>query len=147
MDTGLAPGHQRIEDIAQGHCPLVIEDIVRDPSRHQTTGKSTSLKVPASLVLMYIVISFLNYRPTGGAVPNFLLKRPEITDKDLEGKSEEEQEMLKLMGFSGFDSTKVNIRLCLIPFSKVTLICRARKFQEMMSPPSTSFQRGSTVNI
>ncbi|RWS27088.1 U4/U6.U5 small nuclear ribonucleoprotein 27 kDa protein-like protein [Leptotrombidium deliense] len=43
----------------------------------------------------------------GGAVPTFLLQRPEITDKDLEGKTEEEQEMLKLMGFGGFDSTKV----------------------------------------
>lgn len=42
----------------------------------------------------------------GGAVPKFLLERPEITDKDLEGKSAEEQEMLKMMGFSGFDSTK-----------------------------------------
>ena len=48
-------------------------------------------------------------KPVGGAVPSFLLKRPEISDKDLEGKSEEEQEMLKLMGFSGFDSTKVSI--------------------------------------
>lgn len=44
---------------------------------------------------------------TGGAVPDFLLKKPEISEKDLEGKSEEEQEMLKLMGFAGFDSTKV----------------------------------------
>ncbi|KAJ6223860.1 hypothetical protein RDWZM_002405 [Blomia tropicalis] len=42
----------------------------------------------------------------GGAVPKFLLERPEITDKDLEGKTEDEQEMMKLMGFSGFDSSK-----------------------------------------
>ncbi|XP_027197082.1 U4/U6.U5 small nuclear ribonucleoprotein 27 kDa protein yantar [Dermatophagoides pteronyssinus] len=42
----------------------------------------------------------------GGAVPQFLMNRPEITDKDLEGKTEEEQQMMKLMGFAGFDSTK-----------------------------------------
>lgn len=42
----------------------------------------------------------------GGAVPKFLLERPKVTDKDLEGKTEEEQEMMKLMGFGGFDSTK-----------------------------------------
>jgi len=28
--------------------------------------------------------------------------------KDLEGKTEEEQEMMKLMGFGEFDSTKVS---------------------------------------
>ncbi|KAF7494328.1 U4/U6.U5 small nuclear ribonucleoprotein 27 kDa protein [Sarcoptes scabiei] len=42
----------------------------------------------------------------GGAVPKYLMNRPEISDKDLEGKTEEEQEMLKLMGFAGFDTTK-----------------------------------------
>ncbi|RWS06836.1 U4/U6.U5 small nuclear ribonucleoprotein 27 kDa protein-like protein, partial [Dinothrombium tinctorium] len=42
----------------------------------------------------------------GGAVPKFLLERPEITDKDLEGKSEEEQQMMKMMGFATFDTTK-----------------------------------------
>lgn len=42
----------------------------------------------------------------GGAVPQYLLNRPEITDKDLEGKSEEEQNMMKMMGFAGFDTTK-----------------------------------------
>ncbi|KAH7636909.1 uncharacterized protein LOC124495066 [Dermatophagoides farinae] len=41
-----------------------------------------------------------------GAVPQYLMNRPEITDKDLEGKTEEEQKMMKLMGFAGFDSTK-----------------------------------------
>lgn len=32
--------------------------------------------------------------------------RPVVTDADLEGKSPEEQEMMKAMGFCGFDSTK-----------------------------------------
>lgn len=41
----------------------------------------------------------------GGAVPKALLERPEITEADLEGKSEEEQAMMKLMGFGTFDST------------------------------------------
>jgi U4/U6.U5 tri-snRNP-associated protein 3 len=35
-----------------------------------------------------------------------LLKRPEITESDLEGKTEEEQDMMKLMGFGSFDTTK-----------------------------------------
>lgn len=39
-------------------------------------------------------------------MPKYLLERPKISENDLEGKSEEEQEMLKLMGFSGFDTTK-----------------------------------------
>ncbi|XP_077544082.1 uncharacterized protein LOC144156130 [Haemaphysalis longicornis] len=43
---------------------------------------------------------------TPGALPKFLLDRPPITDKDLEGKTEEEQEMMKLMGFGSFDSSK-----------------------------------------
>lgn len=33
-------------------------------------------------------------------------ERPIITPADLEGKSAEEQEMLKVMGFCGFDTTK-----------------------------------------
>lgn len=33
-------------------------------------------------------------------------ERPIVTPADLEGKSPEEQEMLKIMGFCGFDSTK-----------------------------------------
>uniref|UniRef100_A0A090XEJ7 U4/U6.U5 small nuclear ribonucleoprotein 27 kDa protein n=1 Tax=Ixodes ricinus TaxID=34613 RepID=A0A090XEJ7_IXORI len=41
-----------------------------------------------------------------GAVPKFLLERPAITAKDLEGKSEEEKEMMKIMGFGSFDSSK-----------------------------------------
>lgn len=44
--------------------------------------------------------------PKAGAVPKYLMSRPEITDKDLEGKTEEEQEMMKLMGFGNFDTTK-----------------------------------------
>lgn len=35
-----------------------------------------------------------------------LSERPIITPADLEGKTPEEQEMLKVMGFCGFDSTK-----------------------------------------
>lgn len=31
-----------------------------------------------------------------------------LTEKDLEGKSEEEKEMMKLMGFGNFESTKVS---------------------------------------
>lgn len=57
---------------------------------------------------VFSILSMTIDRATaGGAVPDFLLKKPEISEKDLEGKSEEEQEMLKLMGFAGFDSTKV----------------------------------------
>ncbi|XP_075223376.1 U4/U6.U5 small nuclear ribonucleoprotein 27 kDa protein yantar isoform X2 [Lycorma delicatula] len=33
-------------------------------------------------------------------------QRPNITDADLQGKSPEEQEMMKLMGFCAFDTTK-----------------------------------------
>ncbi|KAI1288008.1 U4/U6.U5 small nuclear ribonucleoprotein 27 kDa protein [Halotydeus destructor] len=42
----------------------------------------------------------------GGAVPKFLLNRPEIKDADLEGKTEEEADMMRLMGFGSFDTTK-----------------------------------------
>ncbi|CAN8002033.1 unnamed protein product [Ixodes hexagonus] len=40
------------------------------------------------------------------AVPKFLLERPPITEKDLEGKTEDEKEMIKLMGFANFDTSK-----------------------------------------
>ncbi|XP_077550936.1 uncharacterized protein LOC144164312 isoform X1 [Haemaphysalis longicornis] len=43
---------------------------------------------------------------TPAALPKFLLERPPITAKDLEGKTEEEKEMMKLMGFGSFDSSK-----------------------------------------
>lgn len=33
-------------------------------------------------------------------------ERPAITQADLEGKTPEEQEMIRIMGFGGFDSTK-----------------------------------------
>lgn len=32
--------------------------------------------------------------------------RPHVTEADLQGKSPEEQEMMKVMGFCGFDTTK-----------------------------------------
>ncbi|XP_068084065.1 U4/U6.U5 small nuclear ribonucleoprotein 27 kDa protein [Anabrus simplex] len=35
-----------------------------------------------------------------------LAERPPITEADLEGKSPDEQEMMKLMGFCAFDTTK-----------------------------------------
>ncbi|XP_060525019.1 U4/U6.U5 small nuclear ribonucleoprotein 27 kDa protein [Cylas formicarius] len=35
-----------------------------------------------------------------------LPERPAVTAADLEGKSQEEQEMMKLMGFCNFDTTK-----------------------------------------
>ncbi|GBO09930.1 hypothetical protein AVEN_25141-1 [Araneus ventricosus] len=41
------------------------------------------------------------------AVSKFLMERTPITDKDLEGKTEEEIEMMKTMGFGNFDTTKV----------------------------------------
>ena len=60
------------------------------------------------MIIKYWLILFLrDDEQKGGAVPKFLLDRPEITEKDLEGKTEEEQEMMKLMGFGGFDTTKV----------------------------------------
>ncbi|GBN04779.1 hypothetical protein AVEN_120879-1 [Araneus ventricosus] len=40
------------------------------------------------------------------AVSKFLMERTPITDKDLEGKTEEEIEMMKTMGFGNFDTTK-----------------------------------------
>ena len=52
----------------------------------------------------------------GGAVPKFLLDRPQITEKDLEGKTEEEQEMMKMMGFGTFDSSKVGILFSFFSF-------------------------------
>lgn len=39
-------------------------------------------------------------------MPGFLLKKPAFTEKDYEGKSKEEIEMMKLMGFATFDTTK-----------------------------------------
>ncbi|XP_037092153.1 U4/U6.U5 small nuclear ribonucleoprotein 27 kDa protein-like, partial [Pollicipes pollicipes] len=35
-----------------------------------------------------------------------LSKRPELTEEDFKGKSPEEIEMMKVMGFGGFDTTK-----------------------------------------
>ncbi|GFT79909.1 hypothetical protein NPIL_607951 [Nephila pilipes] len=40
------------------------------------------------------------------AVSKFLMERTPITDKDLEGKTDEEKDMMKIMGFGNFDSTK-----------------------------------------
>ncbi|XP_054717857.1 U4/U6.U5 small nuclear ribonucleoprotein 27 kDa protein-like isoform X2 [Uloborus diversus] len=40
------------------------------------------------------------------AVSKFLMERTPITEKDLEGKTDEEKEMMKLMGFGNFDTTK-----------------------------------------
>lgn len=40
------------------------------------------------------------------AVSKFLMERTPITEKDLEGKTEEEKEMMKLMGFGNFETTK-----------------------------------------
>lgn len=43
-----------------------------------------------------------------GAVPSFLMERPTVTEQDLVGKSSEEQDLMKMMGFGSFDSTKVS---------------------------------------
>uniref|UniRef100_A0A131Y3V9 U4/U6.U5 small nuclear ribonucleoprotein 27 kDa protein n=1 Tax=Ixodes ricinus TaxID=34613 RepID=A0A131Y3V9_IXORI len=40
------------------------------------------------------------------ALPKFLLERPPVTEKDLEGKTEDEKEMIKMMGFANFDTSK-----------------------------------------
>jgi len=53
----------------------------------------------------------------GGAVPKFLLERPKPTAEDLEGKTEEEQDMLKVMGFAVFDTTKVFMINCTLKSS------------------------------
>lgn len=34
------------------------------------------------------------------------MDRPPVTAKDLEGKTDEEKEMIKLMGFANFDTSK-----------------------------------------
>jgi len=52
-------------------------------------------------------LNYIRDQSKGGAVPQYLMNRPQITEKDLEGKTEEEQEMMKMMGFGGFDTTKV----------------------------------------
>ncbi|XP_038220992.1 U4/U6.U5 small nuclear ribonucleoprotein 27 kDa protein [Zerene cesonia] len=47
--------------------------------------------------------------PTTSFVPKAkksYVERPIVTPADLEGKTPEEQEMLKVMGFCGFDTTK-----------------------------------------
>ncbi|XP_045506285.1 U4/U6.U5 small nuclear ribonucleoprotein 27 kDa protein [Colias croceus] len=47
--------------------------------------------------------------PTTSFVPKgkkSYVERPIVTPADLEGKTPEEQEMLKVMGFCGFDTTK-----------------------------------------
>lgn len=41
-----------------------------------------------------------------GAGSSSAADRPVVTDADLEGKTPDEQEMMKAMGFCGFDSTK-----------------------------------------
>lgn len=41
-----------------------------------------------------------------GAGSSSAAERPAVTDADLEGKTPEEQEMMKMMGFCGFDTTK-----------------------------------------
>lgn len=48
-------------------------------------------------------------RAAGGSKPpprQAVHERPAITQADLEGKSPEEQDMIRMMGFGGFDSTK-----------------------------------------
>uniref|UniRef100_A0A1B6H4T4 U4/U6.U5 small nuclear ribonucleoprotein 27 kDa protein n=1 Tax=Cuerna arida TaxID=1464854 RepID=A0A1B6H4T4_9HEMI len=37
---------------------------------------------------------------------NALQNRPQVTDADLEGKTQEEQEMMKMLGFCSFDTTQ-----------------------------------------
>ena len=51
----------------------------------------------------------------GGAVPAFLMERPAVTEQDLHGKSQEEQDLMKLMGFASFDSSKVSMQLLCSP--------------------------------
>lgn len=46
----------------------------------------------------------------------YSVQQHEISLKDLEGKTEEEQEMMKMMGFGEFDSTKVSINKTSIKF-------------------------------
>ncbi|KAH9363103.1 hypothetical protein HPB48_014115 [Haemaphysalis longicornis] len=77
---------------------------------------------------------------TPGALPKFLLDRPPITDKDLEGKTEEEQEMMKLMGFGSFDSSKVPVFALLmdgkhIPGNNVGAVhvIQKRKYRQYMN--------------
>lgn len=41
-----------------------------------------------------------------GAGSSSAADRPVVTEADLEGKTPEEQEMMKMMGFCGFDTTK-----------------------------------------
>lgn len=63
----------------------------RSPSPSRRRRSRSSSAGPSS--------SFAPKRKTFG-------ERPIVTPADLEGKSPEEQEMLKVMGFCGFDTTK-----------------------------------------
>ena len=42
-----------------------------------------------------------------------------ISASDMEGKTEEEIEMIKVMGFGGFDSTKVRVNICQLEMHKI----------------------------
>uniref|UniRef100_A0A090XAB3 U4/U6.U5 small nuclear ribonucleoprotein 27 kDa protein n=1 Tax=Ixodes ricinus TaxID=34613 RepID=A0A090XAB3_IXORI len=43
--------------------------------------------------------------PLGSSQGSYL-ERPPVTEKDLEGKTEDEKEMIKMMGFANFDTSK-----------------------------------------
>jgi hypothetical protein len=61
----------------------------------------------------------------GCAVPAFLMERPAVTEQDLSGKSQEEQDLLKLMGFASFDSSKVCLSLLFVSlFHRLTNFLR-----------------------
>ncbi|XP_022656643.1 U4/U6.U5 small nuclear ribonucleoprotein 27 kDa protein-like [Varroa jacobsoni] len=44
--------------------------------------------------------------PKRNAVPDYLMEKKPLTEADFAGKDDEEIEMMKMMGFGGFESTK-----------------------------------------
>lgn len=77
-----------------------------------------------------MLLSYLSVHPNPGArklsyccITNSILPFTVFLEEDLEGKTEEEIEMMKLMGFATFDTTKVSgvfhstWKLKFLPFS------------------------------
>ncbi|GAB1291025.1 U4/U6.U5 small nuclear ribonucleoprotein 27 kDa protein [Apodemus speciosus] len=89
-EKGPGPGREIAEGAAQD---LHTEDAPESPRRHRSTSPSPSrLKERRD-----------EEKKETKEIKN---KERQITEEDLEGKTEEEIEMMKLMGFASFDSTK-----------------------------------------
>ncbi|GAB5569692.1 U4/U6.U5 small nuclear ribonucleoprotein 27 kDa protein [Prionailurus iriomotensis] len=89
-EKGPGPGREIVEGAA---LDLRTEDAPGSPRRHRSTSPSPSrLKERRD--------------EEKKETKETKSKERQITEEDLEGKTEEEIEMMKLMGFASFDSTK-----------------------------------------